>query len=70
VVNPQKGFKDNWELSAARALTVVRALVAAGVPVDRVFAAGFGETHPVAENTNDDGRAKNRRVEIAPVPRR
>ena len=70
VVNPQKGFKDNWDLSAARALTVVRALVAAGVPSDRVFAAGFGETHPVAANASDDGRAKNRRVEIAPVPRR
>jgi flagellar motor protein MotB len=70
VVNPAKGFKDNWELSSERALTVVRALVAAGVPADRVFAAGFGETHPVAANVNDDGRAKNRRVEIAPVPRR
>jgi flagellar motor protein MotB len=70
IVNPQKGFKDNWELSAARALTVVRALIAAGVPADRVFAAGFGETHPVAGNTDDAGRAKNRRVEIAPVPRR
>lgn len=70
VANPAKGFKDNWELSAARALTVVRALVAAGVPADRVFAAGFGETHPVAANDGDDGRAKNRRVEIANVPRR
>lgn len=70
VANPAKGFKDNWELSAARALTVVRALIAAGVPSERVFAAGFGETHPVAANANDDGRAKNRRVEIAPVPRR
>ncbi|MGZ3420082.1 MAG: OmpA family protein [Polyangiales bacterium] len=70
VVNPAKGFKDNWELSSERALTVVRALVAAGVPADRVFAAGFGETHPVAANVNDEGRAKNRRVEIAPVPRR
>lgn len=70
VANPAKGFKDNWELSAARALTVVRALVAAGVPADRVFAAGFGETHPVESNASDDGRAKNRRVEIAPVPRR
>jgi flagellar motor protein MotB len=70
ITNPQKGFRDNWELSAARALTVVRALIAAGVPSDRVFAAGFGETHPVAENGNDEGRARNRRVEIAPVPRR
>jgi len=70
VANPAKGFKDNWALSAERALTVVRALVAAGVPSDRVFAAGFGETHPVYSNASDDGRAKNRRVEIAPVPRR
>jgi flagellar motor protein MotB len=70
VRDPSRGFRDNWELSSTRALTVVRALVAAGVPVDRVFAAGFGETHPVATNATEDGRAKNRRVEIAPVPRR
>jgi flagellar motor protein MotB len=69
-VNPSKGFRDNWELSTARSMTVVRALIAAGVPADRVFGAGFGDTHPVAPNTNDEGRAKNRRVEIAPVPRR
>ncbi len=70
VSNAAKNYKDNWDLSAARAITVVRALVAAGVPVDRVFAAGFGDTHPVAANGDDDGRAKNRRVEFAPVPRR
>lgn len=69
-VNPTKGYRDNWELSTARAMTVVRALIAAGVPADRVFGAGFGDTHPVSPNTNDEGRAKNRRVEIAPVPRR
>ncbi len=69
-VNPTKSFRDNWELSTARAMTVVRALIAAGVPADRVFGAGFGDTHPVAPNTNDEGRAKNRRVEIAPVPKR
>ncbi len=70
IKDPSRGFKDNWELSAARALTVVRALIAAGVPAARVFAAGFGETHPVAPNANEDGLAKNRRVEIAPVPKR
>ncbi|AKF04249.1 OmpA family protein [Sandaracinus amylolyticus] len=60
---------DNWQLSAERALTVVRALIAAGVSRDRVFGAGFGETHPVAPNDTDENRARNRRVEIAPVPR-
>jgi len=60
---------DNWQLSAERALTVVRALIDAGLPGDRVFGAGFGETHPVAPNDTDENRARNRRVEIAPVPR-
>ncbi len=61
---------DNWALSSDRAVTVVRALVAHGVPKERLFAAGFGESNPVAPNVTDEGRAKNRRVEIAPVPRR
>lgn len=60
---------DNWGLSAERAMTVVRALIDAGLPDDRVFGAGFGETHPVAPNDSDENRARNRRVEIAPVPR-
>lgn len=63
-------FADNWELSAERALTVTRALVAAGVAPERVFAAGFGEHQPVAPNADETGRALNRRVEIVPVPRR
>lgn len=63
------GFRDNWELSTERALTVTRALVAAGVPADRVFAAGFGDNHPVAPNDTDGNRARNRRVQIVPVER-
>lgn len=62
-------FADNWELSAQRALTVTRTLIEAGVPSGRVFAAAFGAEQPVASNASSDGRAKNRRVEIAPVPR-
>jgi outer membrane protein OmpA-like peptidoglycan-associated protein len=65
----QRGFRDNWELSAQRALTVVRALSEAGVPHDALFAAGFGENHPVVPNDTEENRAKNRRVEMAPVPR-
>ncbi len=62
-------YADNWELSTERALTVTRSLVQAGLPAERVFAAGFGPEHPVVANSDDDNRARNRRVEIVPVPR-
>ncbi len=57
-------FKDNWELSAARAISVLRELIADGVDPHRMFAAGFGEYHPIATNATPAGREKNRRVEI------
>jgi len=62
-------FADNLELSAARALTVTRTLIADGVPSSSVFAAAFGAEQPVSSNDDETGRAKNRRVEIAPIPR-
>lgn len=62
-------FADNWELSAQRALTVTRALIADGLPTDAAFAAAFGPQQPVASNDDPAGRARNRRVEIAPMPR-
>jgi len=62
-------FADNWELSAQRALTVTRTLMAEGLPPDAVFAAAFGPQQPVASNEDGAGRALNRRVEIAPTPR-
>ncbi|HEY1132230.1 MAG TPA: OmpA family protein [Roseateles sp.] len=62
-------FADNLELSAQRALTVTRALMAEGLPPDAVFAAAFGPQQPVASNVDAAGRALNRRVEIAPTPR-
>ena len=62
-------FADNWELSAQRALTVTRALIDAGIPAPSVFAAAFGAQQPVASNAEAEGRAQNRRVEMAPVPR-
>jgi len=68
-LRPMADFADNWELSAERALTVTRALIEAGVPSEWIFAAGFGENHPVAPNDGEGNRARNRRVEIAPVPR-
>src|SRR5574343_1455547 len=62
-------FADNWELSAQRALTVTRTLIEEGVPSDAIFAAAFGAQQPVASNTDAEGRARNRRVEMAPVPK-
>jgi flagellar motor protein MotB len=62
-------FADNWELSAQRALTVTRALIDDGLPSPAVFAAAFGSGQPVASNADADGRARNRRVEITPMPR-
>lgn len=62
-------FADNWELSAQRALTVTRTLIAEGVPASAVFAAAFGAEQPVASNADAAGRALNRRVEITPMPR-
>jgi flagellar motor protein MotB len=63
-------FADNWELSAQRALTVTRALIEEGIPSASIFAAAFGSGQAVASNTDADGRSRNRRVEMAPTPRR
>ncbi|GAA6139185.1 OmpA family protein [Arenicella sp. 4NH20-0111] len=64
-----RAFSDNWELSAQRALTVTRALIDEGMPADMVFAAAFGAQSPVADNADEMGRSRNRRVEMAPVPK-
>lgn len=57
-------WKDNWELSAERALTVTRYLIQRGIAEDQIRAVGCGESLPIASNTTADGKAKNRRVEI------
>ena len=62
-------FEDNWELSAQRALTVTRALIDEGMPSSIVFAAAFGSEQPIVPNMDDQSRAQNRRVEMAPVPK-
>jgi len=69
VGSANRQYEDNLELSAQRALTVTRALIAQGMPRSRVFAAAFGSEQPVASNVDEKGRALNRRVEMAPVPR-
>jgi chemotaxis protein MotB len=57
-------YRDNWELSSARATSVVKFLIANGVPANRLVAAGFGEFQPIAEGQDDRARATNRRIEL------
>lgn len=57
-------WKDNWELSAQRALTVARYLMKRGVPDDKIRAVGCGAARPVASNATASGKGRNRRVEI------
>lgn len=61
-------FKSNWELSAARAVTVVKFLQDAGVDPKHLSAAGYSEFQPAASNDSDAGKAKNRRIEIVLLP--
>jgi OOP family OmpA-OmpF porin len=58
----------NRTLSEARARSVMAAIVAAGVDAGRLSAAGFGAERPIADNRSEDGRAKNRRVELVKQP--
>jgi len=62
--NRNSPFKDNWELSSARALAVLYELIIDGVAPERMSAAGHGEFQPVATNATKTGREKNRRVEL------
>ena len=57
-------WKDNWELSAQRALSVLRYLIKRGISEKDIQAVGCGESQPIASNANASGKAKNRRVEI------
>ncbi|MEM1376119.1 MAG: peptidoglycan -binding protein [Pseudomonadota bacterium] len=60
----QGRFQDNWELSTARATSVVKYLIEQGVPAERLVAAGFGEFQPLVAEDTDDARARNRRIEL------
>lgn len=58
-------YRDNWELSQGRALAVVRYMIdELGFPANRLAAAGFADTRPVAEGDTAEGRAQNRRIEL------
>lgn len=57
-------FRDNWELSSARATSVVKYLIEEGVTPNRLVAAGFGEFQPLDTTDSDDARNRNRRIEL------
>jgi len=57
-------YGDNWQLSSARAISVVKFLISRGVPADRLVAAGFGEFQPIAPGDTPEARATNRRIEL------
>jgi chemotaxis protein MotB len=60
-------FESNWELSSARAFSVIYFFLSKGIPPERLVAHGFGEFRPAYANDTEDGRAKNRRIEISVV---
>jgi chemotaxis protein MotB len=57
-------FPSNWELSTARASSIVRYFIAKGINPERLKASGYADTKPIASNTTPEGRAQNRRVEV------
>jgi chemotaxis protein MotB len=63
-VDPHSNVQSNWDLSAQRALTVLKALESYGIPGERLSALALGSTHPQQPNDTPEGRSYNRRVDI------
>jgi len=61
-------YKDNWELSMARALVVARFLIETKMKPENLVTAGYGEFDPIAKNATPEGRRENRRIEIILLP--
>ncbi len=57
-------FPSNWELSSARAISVVRYLISQGINARNLVAAGFGEFQPLSDDKGSDAMARNRRIEF------
>jgi flagellar motor protein MotB len=69
-IKPSTGtrYRDNMELSFLRAKAVALTLVKYGISLERISVIGYGDTHPKSSNETDEGRAKNRRVEVKLIP--
>jgi chemotaxis protein MotB len=63
-IKPGGQFASNWELSSARAITVVKLLIADGVPADHLAATGFADNQPLDTADTPEAYAKNRRIEL------
>ena len=64
-VRPISGaFKSNWDLSAARAISVVQYLIGKGIAPERLVAAGFGEFQPLERDKTEEAYSRNRRIEL------
>ena len=61
-------YPSNWELASARAVTVLKTMVDAGMPIERISAASYGDSKPALPNDTAEGKAANRRIEIVVVP--
>lgn len=61
-------FRNNWDLSTTRAVQVLEFMIESGFPANKLAAAGYGEHAPVASNETEEGKKKNRRIEIILVP--
>lgn len=57
-------FRSNWELSTARAVSVIKLLIQNGLPPERLVAAGFGEFHPIENSSSKEALQRNRRIEF------
>lgn len=62
-------YSSNWELSTARAISVVKFLIEQGMQASQIGAAGFSEFDPVSDNSTEEGRQLNRRIEIIFMPK-
>jgi chemotaxis protein MotB len=63
-VTGNSSFKSNWELSAARAISVVQYLISKGISPQRLVAAGFGEFQPIDPGSTEEAFSRNRRIEL------
>jgi len=61
-------YASTWELSAVRAAAALRVLIDSGIAPDKLSASGYGDSHPIAENSTPEGRAKNRRIVFKVMP--